>query len=376
MRLFLSLSVLALVGFSLAEKRCALSPTTASGSAVQGNVFCSGDLIFEDNFDWLDQGKWQHEVTLGGGGNWEFQWYVNDRRNSYVQDGVLHIKPTLTSDIYGEGFLTSGTLNLGAECTNGEWFGCERTGSYEHILNPIRSARMRTLNSFSFKYGRIEIRAKLPAGDWLWPAIWMLPTHNVYGIWPRSGEVDIMESRGNRNLVSSAGVPIGPEQVGATMHFGPDYTANGWPTAHFERNSGAGQGFNNDFHRYQVEWAPDHFTFKVDDVELGTVWVGSGFWDRGGFSQNTPWFENPWKNGANDAPFDQQFHIIMNLAVGGINFFPDDAHNPTSKPWHNESPNAMTQFWNGRYNWLSTWNYNTGNTDSHLQVDYVRVWAL
>ncbi|CAD7089079.1 unnamed protein product [Hermetia illucens] len=375
MRLFLAISVLAVVGVSLAdEPRCALSPTQASGSAVHSNVFCSGDLIFEDNFDWLDQGKWKHEVTLGGGGNWEFQWYVKDSSNSYTENGVLHIKPTLTSEVLGEGFLTSGTLNLGSECTNSEWWGCERTGAPDNVLNPVRSARIHTINSFSFKYGRVEIRAKLPAGDWLWPALWMLPSENVYGGWPRSGEIDIMESRGNRNLISN-GVPIGPEQIGSTLHFGPDWSANAWPSAHYQRNSGGGQGYNLGFHNYELEWTPDRLTFKVDGSELGTVWVGSGFWDRGAFSQNVPWFDNPWWWGGNDAPFDQKFYLIINLAIGGTNFFPDDAWNPDGKPWSNNAQFPTTDFWNSRHAWLNSWNYGV-NDDSHFQIDYVRVWAL
>lgn len=68
------------------------------------------------------------------------------------------------------------------------------SGNYN---NPIRSARLRTVNSFSAKYGRVVIRAKMPKGDWIWPAIWMLPKHAEYGSWPSSGEIDIVESRGN-----------------------------------------------------------------------------------------------------------------------------------------------------------------------------------
>lgn len=67
----------------------------------------------------------------------------------------------------------------------------------------------------------------------------------------------------------------------------------------------------------------------------------------------------------------------MNLAVGGTAYFPDDATNPGGKPWHNTSPTAMTDFWNGRGQWLSTWNLGVDNSkEASLQVDYVRVWAL
>ena len=78
------------------------------------------------------------------------------------------------------------------------FYGCDRTsGAGGNYLNPIKSARIRTAESFSFTYGKVEVKAKLPRGDWLWPAIWMLPRDNQYGDWPSSGEVDIMESRGN-----------------------------------------------------------------------------------------------------------------------------------------------------------------------------------
>lgn len=79
---------------------------------MNGKPAAPGALIFEDNFDKLDFEKWQHEKTLAGGGNWEFQVYDNSRTNSYTENGILHIKPTLTEDRYGEGFVNTGTLDL------------------------------------------------------------------------------------------------------------------------------------------------------------------------------------------------------------------------------------------------------------------------
>ncbi|XP_037916848.1 beta-1,3-glucan-binding protein-like [Hermetia illucens] len=356
---------------------CPASLTTASGSAVQKtDRICAGELIFEDNFDKLNFKHWQHESTLAGGGNWEFQWYTNNRSNSYTEDGILHIKPTLTSEIYGEAFLSSGTLSIQGDCTNAAFWGCERTGTPTNIINPIRSARLRTLKSFSFKYGSVEVRAKLPAGDWLWPAIWMLPTDNAYGSWPSSGEIDIIESRGNRNLVEN-GENIGTERVASTLHFGPAPQFDSFENTSFITNTATGQGYNLDFHRYQFEWSPDRITFKIDDVETGSVDVGSGFWDRGEFDTNYPGLANPWKAGEKSAPFDQEFHLIINLAVGGVTFFPDDASNPDRKPWLNTSPKAATEFWNARDAWLKSWNYyEEGNADSHFQIDYIRVYAL
>jgi beta-glucanase (GH16 family) len=102
-------------------------------------------------------------------------------------------------------------------CTGNADYGCERDAmSGGNVVNPIQSARLRTVNSFNFKYGTVEVRAKLPKGDWIWPAIWMLPTYQSYGGWPASGEIDIVESRGNQNYS-----PGGVNQFGSTLHWAP-----------------------------------------------------------------------------------------------------------------------------------------------------------
>ncbi|KAJ8935957.1 hypothetical protein NQ318_015792 [Aromia moschata] len=353
------------------------SLTTASGTHAPQGKICSGDLIFEDTFDKFDLKKWAHELTLTGGGNWEFEWYLNNRTNSYTDNGVLHINPTLLADETGNDYLYSGTLEIyggspADSCTNAAQYGCSRTGTAENILNPIKSARLRTVDSFSFMYGKVEVRAKVPAGDWLWPAIWLLPRWNQYSGWPVSGEIDMMESRGNRDLTNSAGLNIGSQQVGSTLHFGPNYNYNRYMYTHYEQNNAA--GYNADFHNYQLEWTPDLIKFSIDDVVIGTVTPPEGgFWELGELDPTG--LENPWKSGSKMAPFDEEFYIILNLAVGGVNYFPDDAINGNgAKPWINSSPKAATDFWEGREQWLPTWN--VGTDDSHLQVDYVRVWAL
>lgn len=367
-----SLSVLLLASLVMALKACNRSPTTVSGSKRPGSI-CSGQLIFEDNFDNLDQSKWQHEITMTGGGNYEFQWYLNHRDNSFTKNGNLHIKPRLTSDYFGEAFLTSGRVVIPPkECTNADNYGCDRQGNANNIISPIRSARLRTLNSFSFKYGTLEVRAKLPAGDWLWPAIWLLPSRSVYGTWPASGEIDLMESRGNRRLFAG-NTNVGTEQFGSTLHFGPRPDVNGWQTAHYESNSKP--PYSDGFHTYKLHWTQNFLDFSVDNRVIGRVDAGDGFWKRGNF-QNSG-LANPWAKGATKlAPFDQEFHLLINLAVGGTNYFDDSFRNEgAAKPWSNKSPTAARDFWRGKNGWLPTWNYNR-NDEANLQVDYVRVWAL
>jgi beta-glucanase (GH16 family) len=361
---------------------CNPTPTTASGAKAPLGRLCSGQLIFEENFDKFDLTTWEHEQTLGGGGNWEFQWYTNNRSNSYAKDGVLFIRPTLTSGDFGEEFIYSGTLDIEGGtpyeyCTNRKWWGCSRTGNQNNIVNPVKSARIRTINSFAFKYGKVEVRAKLPTGDWLWPAIWMMPKMSAYSGWPSSGEIDIMESRGNEFLTEPNGRNVGVEQVGSTLHYGPFFdirSMTGWT-----RNSAAGQGYNKGFHKYSVEWTPEKFVFSVDDVVLGELAPpAGGFWERENYGR-FPGIDNPWEGAERMAPFDQEFYIIMNLAVGGVNgYFGDHlSNNGRPKPWSNGSPVAMKEFWESRREWLPTWKLDQNHSaEASLQVDYVKVWAI
>jgi len=325
-------------------------------------------LVFHDEFNELDVKTWKHELTLGGGGNWEFQYYSNNRTNSYVKNGILYIKPTLLSDAIGEANVESGyTLDIwglfpASLCTGNGFYGCSRSsGNGNNVLNPIQSARIRTAESFSFKYGKVEIRAKLPRGDWLWPALWMMPRDNAYGEWPASGEIDIIESRGNRNYA-----PGGINQIGSTLHWGPH-----WPLDPFEKTrvtydlpSG---DFADAFHVFGLVWNSTNLFTYVDDPSrvVLNVQFTEPFWQRGGW-QNTN-YNNPWAGRGNSAPFDQEFYLILCLAVGGqTGYFPDGY----GKPWTNSDPKAINNFWAARNTWYPTW----VGEDAALQIDYVRVW--
>lgn len=143
----------------------------------------------------------------------------------------------------------------------------------------------------------------MPTGDWLWPAIWFLPSKQVYGGWPRSGEIDLMESKGNAQLFNDAGENIGVENFGSTLHFGTIYYDDAWWSSSYPRQSPVGQGFNAGYHAYQLEWTPDHISFSIDGVQFATVPVGEGFYKRGYFTA-----ANPWADATLMAPFDQEVH--------------------------------------------------------------------
>lgn len=131
--------------------------------------------------------------------------------------------------------------------------------------------------------------------------MWLLPTNSTYGGWPRSGEIDLVESRGNRDYVNHEGKQIGVEHFGSTLHFGPSWNQNGYQTATYSTSAEKNNGYNKDFHYYQLIWSPSCLQFLVDDREIGTVTVDEGFWARGKFNG-----ENIWKSGSLAAPFDKE----------------------------------------------------------------------
>ena len=325
-------------------------------------------LTLEDEFDTFNLSLWKHEITLSGGGNWEFEAYLNNRSNSYVRDGILYIKPTLMEDQIGIDNLKNGyTMDIWGGspadyCTQNQFYGCERTsGAGGNYLNPIKSARLRTAESFFFRYGKVEVKAKLPRGDWLWPAIWMLPRYQYYGTWPSSGEIDIMESRGN----DPSYPPGGYDSFGSTLHWGIDYLHDFYQKTHAEKK---GVNLTADFHVYGLVWNETYIGTYFDDESnvVLSVPIAESFWSKTGLT-SPPW-DNPWTGHGNNTPFDQEFYLILNLACGGTGgYFPDG----NGKPWSDNDPHAVNAFYDAKPQWYSTWD----GENSALQIDSVRVWT-
>lgn len=336
-------------------------------SAHLGTSGAALRLVLEDNFDKLNFSLWKHEITLGGGGNFEFQYYQNNRTNSYVKDGILHIVPTLLADEIGEENVKGSPnwYNLDVwggspadECTSNAFYGCFRTAGNPNYVNPIKSARIRTAESFSFTYGKVEVSARLPIGDWLWPAIWMLPTDQEYGTWPASGEVDIMESRGNSPSYPSGGY----DSFGSTLHWGPSVSENSWPKTHA---TVSGLNLTDDFHIYGLIWNETYIGtyFDSESNPVFSFPINQSFWELGGW-ESPPW-DNPWEGMGDNAPFNRRFHLIINLACGGVTTYFPDGH---GKPWQNDANNAVDQFYDAKDDWYPTWTQD-------FAIDSVRVWT-
>ncbi|KAI9496870.1 concanavalin A-like lectin/glucanase domain-containing protein [Zychaea mexicana] len=294
-----------------------------------------------------------------------FHRYTNNRSNSFVEDGILYIKPTLTSDTIGEQYMRDGgRINLWSGEPSVSCTGCERvsgSASGGNYLNPVQSARLRTIDSASIKYGKVEVRARLPVGDWLWPAIWMMPKYSDYGIWPASGEIDIMESRGNPEY------PYGnATNVGSTLHWGTHWSMDRYNLTHAEAILDDGTTFADDFHTYGLEWSEDGLRTYIDDETVLLVDFDKSFYERGAFPE---WSMNPWASGDINAPFDQEFYLVLNVAVGGVNDYWTDG---PEKPWRNDDPHAINAFWDKREEWLATWG--EGNKRA-MAIDWVKIWS-
>ncbi|MDX3854555.1 family 16 glycosylhydrolase [Streptomyces sp. AK02-01A] len=240
-------------------------PRTATAAAAAA-------VTFSDDFNGpagagVDGGKWQLE-TGDNVNNHERQYYTSGNQNAAL-DGQGNLVITARKENPGN-----------YQC----WYGrCEYT-----------SARLNTAGKFTSTYGRVETRMKVPRGQGMWPAFWMLGTEG--GGWPNNGEIDIMENVG-----------FEPGTVHGTLH-GPGYSGSGGIGAGYTLPGG--QAFADAFHTFAIDWAPDSITWSVD----GNVYQRRTPADLGGRS---------WV-------FNKPFFMILNLAVGG--YWPGDPNSGTPFP--------------------------------------------
>jgi beta-glucanase (GH16 family) len=299
--------------------------------------------------------------------NGEFEQTTTNEDNVFVQNGRLIIKPTLQDAKLIE---TNNTINLLADgtCTSNTWSNCVATTNTTNgtIVPPVKSGRINTRKGATLKYGRVEVTATLPVGDWLWPAIWMLPVNSTYGPWPASGEIDIMESRGNNHTYPQGGNNI----VSSALHWGPDQVSDAWYQTNAKR-AALHTTYAATEHTFGLEWS-EKYLFTYHNSRLLQVLYTNfkiPLWQRGNFpvnDANATNVENKWAStGHNQAPFDQEFYLILNVAVGGANGWFEDS---SAKPWINSSPNARHDFWNARDQWLPTW------TAPEMTISKVEMW--
>ncbi|XP_034239466.1 beta-1,3-glucan-binding protein 1-like isoform X2 [Thrips palmi] len=344
-----------------------------SATHVNGRPACKGEVVFEENWNSLDRRKWSHEVKISGSPDFEFCIYAQHPENTFVKNGWLHLKASLTNDKYGDDFVRKGNLQLEG-CTAGPLNSesCSREAMFSYILPPVVASRLTTKNSFSFKYGKVEVRARLPRGDWMYPEVWLQPLREEYGAGLASGRIHLAMARGNTKLQGPA--PGRQDISGRELAVGVLAGGKGTGSADarkkfFTKRNDVGH-WGADFHNYSLLWTPDTLAFSVDGVELGVARPEEvGGLLRGQDNEG----DDPWSHGSKIAPFDKEFYISLGLAVGGIHAFPDGCRSGNhDKPWKNTAAKAMLSFWNAREVWHSTWN----GQQAELLVESVRVTAL
>jgi beta-glucanase (GH16 family) len=217
-------------------------------------------LTWQDEFDGpdgsaVDASKWTAEVGGNGWGNRELQYYTNRIENAYQENGTLVIKAIK-----------------------------EKYTGADKVAREYTSARLITKKTFTTQYGRFVARIKLPRGQGIWPAFWMLGVDIDKVGWPKSGEIDIMEYIGKE-----------PSNIYATIH-GPGYSGKGGPSTLYSLPGK--DKFADDFHTFALEWEPDVLRFYCDDVLFKTATPKD-------LPAGTKWV------------FDQPYFILLNLAIGG-----------------------------------------------------------
>lgn len=243
-------------------------------------------MVLQDEFsgDKLDTNLWNYEMGYYlsddpgtyGWGNKELQHYTDSEDNVYVNNGTLKIEAFEDPKVWPE-------------------IDPDRTAEYS-------SGRITTKDKFKFTYGRIDFSIKLPSGDGLWPAAWMMPNDDVYGGWASSGEIDVMEAMGSNPYGSSGAI-----------HFGGSWPYNTY--LHGDQTFANGGRFDDGFHVYSVIWEEDYITWFVDGIPFNKIskdqWYTTSTEAADGYEISE------------GAPFDQDFYVILNLAVGG--WFDSDA---------------------------------------------------
>jgi hypothetical protein len=290
--------------------------------------------------------------------------------NVYVEGGHLIIKPTLQDEALMSKDNTINLLDDGT-CTSTDWASCvaatNLTSGNWTVVPPTKSGRIHTRKGATIKYGRVEVTAKLPQGDWLWPAIWMMPVNDSYGPWPLSGEIDIAESRGNNFTYEQGGNNI----VSSALHWGPNPANDAWWRTNVKRKA-LHTTYSAGFNVYGLEWSQKYLFTYVNSRLLQVLYTNfdQPLWQRGNFDSsiaNGSRIQDAWSfTGRAQTPFDQPFYLILNVAVGGTNGWFED--NKSGKPWLDGSPKAAKDFWDSRSTWYPTW------TQPQMEIQRVQMW--
>ncbi|XP_055376828.1 beta-1,3-glucan-binding protein 1-like [Condylostylus longicornis] len=339
---------------SILTRKCQPSITIVNNNLVE----CEGDLIFEENFDSpiLSSSKWTIENRFINEPDFLFVMYFKNSDALKIENGFAKIKPYR---YFGndEISLYTKAYNFGLECTGLiETDECVKSENDFTILQPLVSAQFNTKNKFNFKYGRIEIRARLPNADWIFPQIFLEPaSYNFYGKNDyQSGQMRIAFTEGNNTCNLKGGLLLNSNEPFRSIKLCQKQCETTL--------------WSNEFHIYSLNWQSDKITLSVDGNQYCLIEPQLGFHLLKIQNKELPNIEHLSK-GTKIAPFDKQFYITLGYGVGGFADFPDNILN---KPWRNGDVKAILNFWKTmikRHEWLK-------DDASEFQIDYIRVFSI
>jgi len=346
----------------------ALGTTISASTEIEVLSRDGWTLTFTDEFDGheLNENHWRHQTGIGrldrntganygltGWGNHEQQYYQPENTSIVHNNNDSFMRITARREIV----TAPGSVIWGG-------YGATGSGGVAPLPAGRRyytSSRIRSAGNFAQRFGRFEAMIRFDAVRGFWPAFWLMPeppeeywrtdshgnptvagvTRGVYGGWPHSGEIDIMEGIGSRPTIATAAIHFAYGGRHAYIHRHPTFSIP---------NSGR----VDNWVLYAVEWCPERIVFFVNDVRImevtraqwahGPAWTGGGFMTQGGryYWRNEPNLATQHVEGSPSAPFDQPFHMILNLAVGG---------------WFDNHASPGEDF-----------------TQGHKDVQFVRVW--
>ncbi|ODM88777.1 Beta-1,3-glucan-binding protein [Orchesella cincta] len=299
------------------------SVTTVNGKRVK-----AGTLAFAEEFTTMLDGNSSFWKFINGTGANYFDTHSKNVANTFVRDGILHLKPSYV----------------------GNW-------NSRVTSRPIMTPMLVSKNAFQFKYGKLQIRAKMVRGDWIDPVISLLPAEKFYGEGLRSGQIHLVDTKGNRNLFNEKGINVGSEQTCPDIRFG---TEDNRKVEYYCLNTAENQGIDRDFHLYELQWTPDSITLKIDD--------------EGVFSTPFP------RSSTNFGRVEGIYQTLGRLRAQKIPILPLSIKSFISRSGSRLEASrvfsvmiiSLQSFWEAGEHWKPTWE----GDRSSLQIDFIRLHSL
>ncbi|XP_067636909.1 gram-negative bacteria-binding protein 3 [Eurosta solidaginis] len=353
-------------GGEIGIDKCQSTPTYKNGLPQR----CAKQLLFDDDFTGasLDKDHWTVEQRFSSAPDYEYVLYLDTVPDVLqVKNGMVTIHPKMTKRHFQQvDHPLRAKHDLGIRCTgrpNTE--DCVRDGAAQHYITipPFISAQFSTKNHFTFKYGRVEIRAKLPRANWVFPQLWLQPKDAKYGSDSyQSGQMRIAFTCINNTQMHLYGGLIVNADRSWRMQKMCEYAND------------EALDLGNEFHIYELIWTEAEISVSVDGKKYCSFNPSSEKDAIANLRADERMLPNSnlLKMGTKLAPFDQEFYITLGYGIAGVHDFEDSLYGwQPEKPWHNTSPRGMGSLLKKVEHKFDDWLEN-----GDLRIDYVKVYSV